>query len=96
LYTRKENKVPNENVVKGKTKVPLRKLDWVPVKENPSGVGFQRKPLQWKIQLNISSKDIAAISFSFALQHISDAILRCVLPYLDNACVGIGVRCSTR
>lgn len=41
LYTRKENKVSNENVVKGKTKVPSRKLDWVPVKENPSRVGFQ-------------------------------------------------------
>lgn len=39
LYPRKENKVPYENVDKGKSKVQSKKQDWVPLKVNTSGIG---------------------------------------------------------
>jgi len=39
LYPRKESKVSKENAIKGKKQIPTSKLDWEPIKENPSGFG---------------------------------------------------------
>jgi len=39
LYPRKESKVSKENTIKGKKQIPTSKLDLVPIKENPYGVG---------------------------------------------------------
>jgi len=39
LYPRKENIVNKERVNKEKSQIPAKKFDWVPIQENPSGVG---------------------------------------------------------
>jgi hypothetical protein len=42
LYPRKENIVNKEKVVKGKSQIPAKKFDWVPIQDNPSGVGSSK------------------------------------------------------
>jgi hypothetical protein len=42
LYLRKEGIVPKENVTKGKAHVTSKKLEWVPVQENLSGIGSSK------------------------------------------------------
>jgi len=41
LYPRKED-ISKETVTKGKAKIQAKKLVWVPVKENPSGIGSSK------------------------------------------------------
>jgi len=39
LYPRKETTTAKEQIAKGKKHVPVKKVTWVPTKENPSGIG---------------------------------------------------------
>ena len=39
LYARKDGTVHKEKIVQGKKPVPTRKQNWVPIKDNPSGIG---------------------------------------------------------
>ena len=39
LYPRQETSAPKERIDKGKKQVPITKTTWVPIKENPTGIG---------------------------------------------------------
>ena len=39
LYPRKETATPKEQIAQGKKQVPAKKVTWVPIKDNPSGIG---------------------------------------------------------
>lgn len=42
LYRPKESTVSTNNVIKGKKQVPVRRMDWVPKKDNPFGIGSSK------------------------------------------------------
>ena len=39
LYPRQETSAPKERIDKGKKQIPITKTTWVPIKENPTGIG---------------------------------------------------------
>jgi len=39
LYPQKETITPKEHIAQGKKHVPKKKVTWVPIKDNPSGIG---------------------------------------------------------
>jgi hypothetical protein len=85
LYLRKESQVPHEIVVKGKAQVQPKKQAWVPLKDNPSGVGSSTAfaaPSEKHFTV-APPKDMAAKSFSLALQNVTDEIPQGVLPHSD-------------
>jgi hypothetical protein len=42
LYPPNESTVGTDNVFKGKKQVPVQRMDWVPKKDNPSGIGSSK------------------------------------------------------
>jgi len=39
LYPEKETIAPKEQIAQGKKQVPTKKVNWVPIKDNPSSIG---------------------------------------------------------
>ena len=39
LYPRKETNAPNEQIAQGNNQVSAKKVNWVPIKDNPTGIG---------------------------------------------------------
>ena len=63
LHSRKEGIVPKEKVITGRAHVPSKKLEWVPIQENPSGIGSSKAfaaPTEPHITVTDTVTDIAA------------------------------------
>nr|ABN08230.1 hypothetical protein MtrDRAFT_AC155886g7v2 [Medicago truncatula] len=90
LYPRKENIINKEKVVKGKSQVPSKKLDWVPIHENPPRIGsskaFEVPPPKAPLKIVPIVEDVvankvpqpqtqqASESFNFDLQNVFEEI----------------------
>jgi len=60
-----------ENAIKGKKQIPTSKQDWVPIKENPSGVG--------------SSKAFAAPTTAEVAAHMEESTVAIAAQVVDNS-----------
>jgi len=61
LYPRKED-MSKDKVAKGKTQMPTKKPQWVPTKENPSGIGSSiafAAPKPTEPQINMTATDVS-------------------------------------
>jgi len=85
LYPRKEV-MSKDKVVKGKTQIPATKNQWVPMKENPSGVGSSKAfaaPIPTEPQNNMTAADASATTAPTLAQTppcVSDEIPQGTLP----------------
>jgi len=87
LYPRKQINEPSANVDKGNLKVISKKKEWVPLKSNPSGIGSSNAFAALDVtqtQYEVLVKDVAANSFSFALQYVTDEVPQRVLLQVDE------------
>jgi len=77
LYPQKENKEPHVNVDKGRSKVISKKQEWVPLRVNTSGIcSFNAFVALTETQAHVvdTVKDVAANSFRFALQNVTNEV----------------------
>jgi len=78
---------PSSNVDKGKWKVISKMKELVPLRSDPSGIGSSNAFAALDVtqtQDEIPVKDVAANSFSFALQNVTDEVPQRVLPQVDE------------
>jgi len=85
LYTRKDV-MSKDKVVKAKTQIPVTKSQWVPSKENPSGIGSSKAfaaPSPTEPQINLPAANVSTFSApspAQTLQCVSEEIPHGILP----------------